>query len=136
MSSRATWRGDELAERLEITERSVRRDITRLRELGYPVQSVTGPYGGYSLGAGGRLPPLLLSDDEAVAISVALHQVAHRSTPSVADSALSALTKLSQVMPVSLRERVTAMTSVLVGVTSSRGDEGSDVDALMDLAVA
>jgi predicted DNA-binding transcriptional regulator YafY len=136
MSSRGTWRGDELAERLEITERSVRRDITRLRDLGYPIESVTGPYGGYSLGAGGRLPPLLLSDDEAVAISVALHHVAHRSTEGVADGALSALTKLTQVMPLSLRERVSAMTSVLVGVTSGRNDDATDIDALMELAVA
>lgn len=140
MSSRSTWRGDELAERLEITERSVRRDITRLRDLGYPIDSVTGPYGGYSLAAGGRLPPLLLSDDEAVSIAVALQQIAHRSSASVAEGAMSALTKLSQVMPTSLRERVVAMSSVVVGVGTTSGDgglvESGEVEALMGLAVA
>src|SRR4051812_10166378 len=69
MSSRSTWRGDELAERLEITERSVRRDITRLRDLGHPIESVTGPYGGDSPGAGGRLPPPLLGGDAAGAVA-------------------------------------------------------------------
>src|SRR3954447_2548621 len=122
MSSRSTWRGDELAERLEITERSVRRDITRPRDLGYPIESVTGPYGGYSLGAGGRLPPLLLSDDEAGLIAGALQQIAHRSSVGVAEGAVSALTKLSQVMPTSLRERVVAMSSVVVGVGSPAVD--------------
>jgi len=140
MSSRSTWRGDELAERLEITERSVRRDMTRLRDLGYPIDSVTGPYGGYSLGAGGRLPPLLLSDDEAVSIAVALQQIAHRSSVGVAEGALSALTKLSQVMPTSLRERVVAMSSVVVGVGVPSVDgalgEAGEVEALMSLAVA
>src|SRR3954469_7692444 len=101
LTTRGSWQGGELAERLEITERSVRRDITRLRDLGYPIESVTGPYGGDSLGAGGRLPPLLLSDDEAVSIAVALQQIAHRSSAGVAEGALSALTKLSQVMPTS-----------------------------------
>ncbi len=128
-----------MAERLEITERSVRRDITRLRDLGYPIESVTGPYGGYSLGAGGRLPPLLLSDDEAVSMAVALHQIAHRSSASIADGALSALTKLSQVMPATLRDRVSALTSVVVDVGSASSrvpDVAGDVESLMALAVA
>ena len=76
LTTRGSWQAAELAERLEITERTVRRDITRLRDLGYPVEAVTGPYGGYSLGAGGRLPPLLLDDEEAVAVAVALHAIA------------------------------------------------------------
>ena len=79
LTTRGSWQAGELAERLEITERTVRRDITRLRDLGYPVEAVTGPYGGYSLGAGGRLPPLLLDDEEAVAVAAALHDVAQRS---------------------------------------------------------
>jgi predicted DNA-binding transcriptional regulator YafY len=140
MSSRATWQSAELAERLEITERSVRRDMTRLRDLGYPIESVTGPYGGYSLGAGGRLPPLLLSDDEAVSIAVALHQIARRSAAVLADGAVSALTKLTQVMPAPLRERVSALSSVVVGVEANTGPDGalggSGVEALMALALA
>jgi predicted DNA-binding transcriptional regulator YafY len=138
MSSRGTWRGNELASRLEVTERSVRRDITRLRDLGYPIESVTGKYGGYSLGAGGRLPPLLLSDDEAVSIAVALHDVSRRSSEMVAEGAISALTKLGQVMPATLRERVAALTEVVVGV-SSRADRDRDtgsVETLMGLAIA
>ncbi len=149
MSSRARWRADELAERFEVTERSVRRDITRLRELGYPIQSVTGPYGGYSLGAGGRLPPLLLDDDEAVSIAVALHDVAQRSAPMIAEAALSALTKLGQVLPTNLRERVAALTAVVVEVerypdpfddsaTNRNADEaaGNDIETLMSVALA
>jgi len=139
MSSRATWRSSELAERLEITDRSVRRDITRLRALGYPIDSVTGPFGGYSLAAGSQLPPLLLDDDEAVAIAVALHRIAHRSSASIADGALGALTKLSQVMPTSLRDRVAALSSVVVdiGSASNRDVEVSgEVESLMSLAVA
>ena len=138
MSSRATWRGNELAERLEITERSVRRDITRLRALGYPIESVTGPYGGYSLGAGGRLPPLLLSDDEAVSMAVALHDVSQRSSALLAEGALSALTKLGQVMPAALRERVGALTSVVVGVgAADRFTDGiGNVETLMSLALS
>ncbi len=143
MSSRSTWRGDDLAARLEVTERSIRRDMTRLRGLGYPIESVSGPHGGYSLGAGGKLPPLLLSDDEAVSIAVALHQVAHRSSASIADGALSALTKLSQVMPSSLRHRVDALTSVVVQVGARaeqspeiRSGHDDEVQVLLGLAVA
>ncbi len=138
MSSRATWRGNDLAERLEVTERSIRRDITRLRTLGYPIESVTGKYGGYSLGAGGRLPPLLLSDDEAVSIAVALHDVSRRASAAVADGAISALTKVGQVMPATLRERVAAFSEVVVGVSSTaeRANDSGSVETLMALAIA
>ena len=139
LSSRSSWRGDELADRLEVTERSIRRDITRLRDLGYPVESTTGPYGGYSLGAGGRLPPLLLDDDEAVSIAVALHEIGRRSSSAVAESAMRALTKLGQVMPSTLRERVSALSTVVVGVeraTDPFGEDHADVDVMMALGVA
>ena len=115
LSSRGSWSGSELAERLEVTERSIRRDITRLRDLGYPISSTTGVHGGYSSAAGGPLPPLLLDDDEAVSMAVALHDLANRSTDAIAESALRALTKLGQVMPASLRERVSALSTVVVG---------------------
>ncbi|MCU1503109.1 MAG: transcriptional regulator [Ilumatobacteraceae bacterium] len=138
LTTRGSWQAGELSARLEITERTVRRDITRLRELGYPVEGVTGPYGGYSLGAGGRLPPLLLDDEEAVAVAVALHAIAQRSSASMVDSALSALTKLSQVMPTQLRERVGALAEVTVGMRprGSSGDRPPGVDELMGLALA
>src|SRR5258708_37632209 len=70
LSARSSWTAPELAERLEVTERTVRRDMTRLRSMGYPVTGSSGPYGGYSLGAGGHLPPLVLDDDEAGAGAV------------------------------------------------------------------
>ena len=144
MSSRPVWRAGDLAARLEVTERSIRRDMTRLRDLGYPIESVTGPYGGYSLGAGGRLPPLLLDDDEAVSIAVALHELANRGSPALADGALSALTKIGQVMPVPLRERVSALSAVVVDVSRSsrpgaeadRPPSADHVDTLMVVALA
>jgi predicted DNA-binding transcriptional regulator YafY len=142
MSSRAHWRAADLAERLEVTERSIRRDITRLRDLGYPVRSVTGPMGGYSLAAGATLPPLLLDDDEAVSIAVALRDVANNASAALADGALSALTKLGQVMPTTLRDRVAALSSVVVDIDrrvdpyDDDDDASNQVEALMTLAVA
>lgn len=138
LSSRGSWRGNELVERLEITDRTLRRDITRLRDLGYPIEATTGPYGGYSLGSGGRLPPLLVDDDEAVAMAVALHEVAQRSSPALAEAALSALAKLGQVMPASLRERVAAFGDVTVGIGRRRdhfAPDGQDPSALLTLAL-
>lgn len=137
LTTRGSWQAGELAERLEVTERTVRRDITRLRDLGYPIEAVTGPYGGYSLGAGGRLPPLLLDDEEAVAVAVALHAMAQRNDEGAVDHALGALTKLSQVMPVPLRERVGALTEMTVGMRRrERGGGQPSVETLMALALA
>jgi predicted DNA-binding transcriptional regulator YafY len=120
-SARAAWRADELAERLEVTERTLRRDVVRLRELGYPIEGTTGPYGGYALGAGGRMPPLLLDDDEAVAVSVGLREASHTADPMIADAAMSALTKLAQVLPSGLRERVDTLGEMTVGFGATGG---------------
>jgi len=79
LQARRDWPGSELAERLEVSARTVRRDIERLRQLGYPVQSLSGPAGGYRLGAGSAMPPLLLDDDEAIAIAVGLRTAARAS---------------------------------------------------------
>jgi predicted DNA-binding transcriptional regulator YafY len=142
-SSRATWRADELVERLEVTERTLRRDVVRLRELGYPIEGTTGPYGGYALGAGGRMPPLLLDDDEAVAVSVGLREVSHTADPMIADAAMSALTKLAQVLPSGLRERVDTLGEMTVGIAAGggrfsapTGGAGLEVGVLMTLAAA
>jgi predicted DNA-binding transcriptional regulator YafY len=89
-TTRASWNADELAGRLEVTTRTLRRDVTRLRDLGYPIVSTTGRYGGYELGAGGRLPPLLLDDDEAIAVSVALRELSADADPTLGEAALSA----------------------------------------------
>lgn len=103
------WPGDELAGRLQISVRTLRRDVDRLRELGYPVHSNRGVDGGYQLEAGAVMPPLLLDDDEAVGLTVALQTAAAQSVAGVAESALRALAKLTQVMPPRLRHRVDAL---------------------------
>ena len=88
------WPGDELARRLEVSGRTVRRDVERLRELGYPIEAVTGPSGGYRLEAGTAMPPLLLDDDEAVAIAVGLRTAAGSSVTGIEETAIRALVKL------------------------------------------
>lgn len=116
ISSRGAWQADELADRLEVTTRTLRRDVTRLRTLGYPIESTTGPYGGYSLGSGGRLPPLLFDDDEAVAAVAGLRGLMRSRDELLAGAAMSALTKIGQVLPSALRERVDTLTEVTVGL--------------------
>jgi predicted DNA-binding transcriptional regulator YafY len=108
LQMRREWSGAELADRLAVTVRTVRRDIDRLRELGYPVDSGSGHHGGYRLAPGTDLPPLLLDDEEAVAIAVALRTTTDSLT-GIADAALAALVKLEQVLPARLRGRVTAV---------------------------
>jgi predicted DNA-binding transcriptional regulator YafY len=135
LSSRPWWTGAELVDRLEITDRTLRRDITRLRQLGYPVEATTGPYGGYRLGAAGRLPPLLLDDDEAVAVAVALRAASEGTASGLETAALSALTKLDQVLPVGLRERVGALRTVTIGLRRAELPP-VDLDVLVVAAVA
>ncbi len=137
-SSRPSWSAVELTDRLEVTERTLRRDVTRLRDLGYPIESTTGRYGGYRLGAGVRLPPLLLDDDEAVAVSVALRDLSRVADPQLGEAALAALTKLAQVMPSALRERVDTLgeMSVRLGRDSEWPAERTDTATLMALAQA
>lgn len=117
LQSRPRWTAEELAERLDVTERTVRRDVTRLRDLGYPVDAETGPAGGYQLGAGGALPPLLLADDEAVAVAIGLRLAATAGLDGREDAAVAALAKLEQVLPARLREQVAALhgSTVLLG---------------------
>jgi predicted DNA-binding transcriptional regulator YafY len=138
-SSRTSWSAEELAARLEVTTRTLRRDVTRLRGLGYPIASTTGRYGGYELGAGGHLPPLLLDDDEAIAVSVALREMSREADPTLGEAALSALTKLRQVLPAPLRARVDALGEVVVGVGRSgrppRVGSPVELSALMTLAM-
>ncbi|MFG1646841.1 helix-turn-helix transcriptional regulator [Amycolatopsis sp. NPDC049252] len=102
------WSGTELAERLGVTTRTVRRDVDRLRELGYPVHAAMGPVGGYRLGAGAELPPLLLDDDEAVAVAVGLHGATSGGVAGLEEASLRALNKVEQVLPSRLRHRVAA----------------------------
>ena len=111
----ATGLGPELAERLEVSARTLRRDVERLRELGYPVDAARGVAGGYQLQAGAALPPLLLDDDEAVAIAVGLRAAAGGTVAGLEESAVQALTKIVSVMPPKLRRRMDALRSQTVG---------------------
>lgn len=108
LAARASWGGPELAARLGISTRTLRRDLESLRELGYPVHSAKGPDGGYRLGAGGGLPPLLLDDDQAIAVAVAL-QTAPSSVSGIDDAVARALTSIEQLMPPALRAEAEAM---------------------------
>ncbi|WP_433466667.1 helix-turn-helix transcriptional regulator [Spirillospora sp. CA-128828] len=101
LGARAEWPGSELAARLCVSVRTLRRDVDTLRELGYPVEAVKGPGGGYRLGAGGKLPPLMLDDDQAIAIAIAL-QTAPATVTGIDDAVSRALTTLRQVMPARL----------------------------------
>jgi predicted DNA-binding transcriptional regulator YafY len=109
LQGRRDWPGSELADRLAVSGRTVRRDVERLRELGYPVESLTGPAGGYRLRAGTAMPPLLLDDDEAIAIAVGLRTAAGASVAGIEETAVRALVKLEQVLPSHLRRRVSAL---------------------------
>ncbi|WP_406833046.1 WYL domain-containing protein [Pedococcus sp. KACC 23699] len=106
------WSGPELAGRLEVSERTLRRDVERLRELGYPVDSSRGTEGGYQLGAGATMPPLTVEEDEAIAMVVALGGAAQLTAGPLADASVSALSKVVQVLPPRLRRRAEALRAV------------------------
>lgn len=117
--TRSVWTGPELVELLGVTTRTLRRDVGRLRDLGYPIEATRGVGGGYRLGAGGRMPPLLLEEDEVVAVTVAL-RVGAQGISAIGEPAVRALTKLDQVMPPRLRGEVAALadaTALLPGFT-------------------
>jgi predicted DNA-binding transcriptional regulator YafY len=114
LQARRDWPGAELAARLEVSGRTVRRDVDRLRSLGYPVESVTGPAGCYRLRAGTAMPPLLLDEDEAIAIAVGLRTAARASVTGIEETSIRALVKLEQVLPTHLRRRVAALGSATI----------------------
>jgi predicted DNA-binding transcriptional regulator YafY len=130
------WSGADLADRLGVTPRTVRRDVDRLRELGYPVNASPGTGGGYQLGAGAELPPLLLDDEEAVAVAVGLRTAAGQGIEGIGETSVRALAKLEQVLPNRLRHRVGALNAFTVPML--RGQQASTVDAsvLTELANA
>ncbi|GAA1352069.1 YafY family protein [Catellatospora bangladeshensis] len=114
---RRDWTGRDLAARLEVDVRTVRRDVDKLRSLGYPVNAAPGVAGGYRLGAGAELPPLLLDDDEAVAVAVGLRTAANGTVAGIEETSVRALAKLEQVLPSRLRRRVNALQEHTVALT-------------------
>ena len=134
LQSRPVWSGTELADRLGVTTRSVRRDVERLRDLGYPVNAAHGAGGGYQLGAGRRLPPLLLDDTEAVAVAVCLRLAAGGTVEGLGEAAVRTLAKLDQVLPGRLRAQVEAIHEATVTLDS--GVERVDAATLLLLARA
>ncbi|MDI1456390.1 YafY family protein [Streptomyces sp. ATE26] len=129
------WSGAELADRLGVTPRTVRRDVDRLRELGYPVNASPGTGGGYQLGAGAELPPLLLDDDEAVAVAVGLRTVAGQGIEGIGETSVRALAKLEQVLPSRLRRRVGALNAYTVPMLRG-GPPASPVDPALLTEIA
>lgn len=121
------WAGDELAGRLEVSPRTLRRDVERLRELGYPVEASRGTYGGYQLAAGTRIPPLLLDDEEAVAIAVGLRTAANGAVSGIEETSVRALAKLQQVLPSRLRHRVEALSAATESAPGYAAVVDSDV---------
>lgn len=127
------WPGHELADRLEVSPRTLRRDVERLRDLGYPVDATRGVAGGYQLAAGASLPPLVVDDEEAVALAVGLRTAAQSGVAGVADASVRALAKIVQVMPPRLRRRVDALR---VATLASELRPGPVVDAELLTVVA
>jgi predicted DNA-binding transcriptional regulator YafY len=132
LQARAHWSGQELAERLGVTARTVHNDVQRLRSLGYPVNASRGVGGGYRLGAGAAMPPLLLDDEEAVAVAVGLRTAANGSVTGIQETSIRALAKLEQVLPSRLRHRVRAVQAATVEVPAP----GPTVDLEVLAAVA
>ncbi|WP_030454745.1 helix-turn-helix transcriptional regulator [Herbidospora cretacea] len=132
LQARRDWPGRDLADRLGVSDRTVRRDVERLRELGYPVHASRGTDGGYRLGAGTAMPPLLLDDEEAVAVAIGLRTA----VGGMEEPSARALTKLEQVLPSRLRHRVDALRTSTEPVPSDRPGPAVDAAVLSALATA
>ena len=130
------WTGAELGERLGVSPRTVRNDVDKLRELGYPVLATRGAAGGYRLGAGAAMPPLLLDDEEAVAVAVGLRTVATGPIAGIEEASLRALAKLEQVLPSRLRTRVGGLRSIITPVPFASAGPVVDPDVLTAVAAA
>ncbi|MEV6954186.1 YafY family protein [Streptomyces sp. NPDC051183] len=133
LSVRPEWTCRELAERMAVTDRTVRRDIARLRDLGYGVESAPGPWGGYRLSPGARMPPLVLDDEEALAVAVALREAALSGVLGTGQAALSALLKLRQSLPARLADQLSTLDGTLEHTPRS-GEPQIDTLVLLELA--
>ena len=127
LPSRPEWTGPELAGRLGVTVRTLRRDVAKLRDLGYPVHAAPGVAGGYRLGAGTTLPPLLLDDEEAVAVALSLRTATSSTATGIAETALRALAKLERILPARLRTRTAALKLATVPLESQAATVDPDV---------
>jgi predicted DNA-binding transcriptional regulator YafY len=125
LQQRREWSGPELAGRLEVGPRTIRRDVEKLRDLGYPIEAAPGVAGGYRLAAGAQMPPLLLDDAEAIAVAVGLRSSASGSIAGIEESSVRALAKIEQILPDRLRDRVRA----LGDATSAFRVDGPQIDA-------
>jgi predicted DNA-binding transcriptional regulator YafY len=134
LQARRDWTSAELAAKLGVTTRTIRNDINRLRDLGYPVEARPGVAGGYRLGSRGALPPLLLDDEEAVAVAVGLRTAASASITGIEEASVRALAKLQQVLPSRLRHRVSAVQSATLSMPSP--GPAVDPDTLTMIATA
>lgn len=134
LTARRNWAGEELAARLQVTPRTVRRDVERLRALGYQVHAVPGPAGGYELRAGTGLPPLLLDDDAAVAVAVGLRTAAAGAVASMEEAAVRAAAVIDRVLPDRLRRRVKALQAAVVPLPSATPQVAPGVLTLLALA--
>ncbi len=132
LQTRPDWTGQALADRLHVSARTIRTDVEKLRSLGYPVHATPGVAGGYRLGAGTALPPLLLDDEEAVAVAVGLRTAAGGTITGIEETSLRALAKLEQVLPTRLRGRVRALHTHIVATSRS----GPTVDATVLTTIA
>jgi predicted DNA-binding transcriptional regulator YafY len=128
------WTGTELAQRLDVSPRTVRNDIERLRALGYPVHATRGSVGGYRLEAGTSLPPLLLEDDEAVAVAIGLRTATSGAVTGIEETSLRALAKLEQVLPPRLRRQVSTLQRVTISLARRRSGPTVDPSTLAELA--
>jgi predicted DNA-binding transcriptional regulator YafY len=129
--ARRDWTSAELAARLDVTTRTIRNDVARLRALGYPVGARPGVAGGYRLGPGSSLPPLLLDDEETVAVAIGLRTAVNGSVAGIEEASIRALAKLQQVLPSRLRHRVSAFASSTLPVPSSGPQADPDVLTLI-----
>lgn len=136
LQTHSFWPCAELAARLGVTERTVRRDLDRLRELGYPVDSISGRYGGYRLAAGAHLPPLILDDEEAVAVSIGLRHAAEAAVSGIEETSLRALAKIEALLPYRLRRRVSALHSSVASLRRAVDDDIIHPESLSVFAVA
>src|ERR1700704_1557787 len=135
LQARRDWPGQVLAGRLDVSPRTVRRDVDRLRELGYPIAATKGPDGGYRLDAGAHLPPLLFDDEQAAALAVAL-QIATTTGAGIEEAAARALTTVRQVMPARLRHRIETLQVTAVQPPTTRPNPQADSSVLIALSAA